>query len=488
MGPRRRLFVFGWDAADWAVVEAGWREGRLENLRAVAERGQMGTVLSTIPAITPPAFTSFITGADPGEHGIFGFVARGEGYEYFPVPGGARKVPTLIRRLDQTGYRTALVTFPYTYPAEKLERGVVVPGWDDPEETFDSVHPPEAGRALAQVVSKVPRQMNLRAVESLIQEKMREHVDLRERIARWVAGRADPEVFAMVYSETDHAAHRWWLEGDPPRELIDVYELVDASMGRLIKELVRDEDTVLVVSDHGSWPIHHLVHLSPLLAEGGFLTPARRTGGAAAPEPEGSRRRGPAARLNANESGRQRSISTRLDWANTRAFPLGDHVIATGIYVNAPPFPAPAVSADEYEDVRSKVAALLAQVEDPQTGEPAFATVARREDVYSGPATPLAPDLVLEGIPGCSPHVGRILNFRDPFTEVRVGGHRREGIYAASAPLGLDQVEPIDRILPKVLEALAFDVAERGGAASEGYSDEQAAEIEQRLRGLGYME
>src|SRR5439155_3819025 len=80
------------------------------------------------------------------------------------------------------------------------------------------------------------------------------------------------QVFAMVFSETDHASHRFWVTGDPPRELIDVYELVDATMGRVMKDLVHEDDTVLVVSDHGSWPVHHLVHIAPLLAEGGFLT------------------------------------------------------------------------------------------------------------------------------------------------------------------------------------------------------------------------
>ena len=487
MSSQPRLFVFGWDSADWAVIEAGWRQGRLQNLRTIVDRGQSGVALSTIPAITPPAFTSFITGTNPGEHGIFGFVTRGNGYEYYPVPGGARKVPTLFKRLDQAGYRTALVTFPYTYPAEVLEHGIVVPGWDDPEETFDSVRPAEAGRELAAAIPKVPRQMNLRATENVLHEKFAEHVDLRERIARWVLDRADPQVFAMVYSETDHASHRWWLEGDPPTELIDIYDQVDASMGRLMAHAVHDEDVVLVVSDHGSWPVHHLVHLAPILAEGGFLTPARRGAGAAAPAAR-SAPSGPRGRLNANESGRQRGISARFDWGRTFAFPLGDHVIATGIYVNRSPFPSPTVAADEYEDVRSKVAALLSEVEVPDSGGRAFAVVSPSEELYHGGAVDSAPDLVVEGSPGCSPHVSRILNFRDPFTEVKVGGHRREGMYAVSTPLGLDQTELLEGLFPKVLGALSFRPAALERVTSEGYSDDEARDIEERLRGLGYME
>jgi predicted AlkP superfamily phosphohydrolase/phosphomutase len=484
--PRPRLFIFGWDAADWAVIEAGWRQGRLENLRAICDRGRSGTALSTIPPITPVAFTSFLTGVGPGEHGIFGFVGLGEGYEYVPVPGGARKVPTLIRRLDEAGYRTATVTFPYTYPAEPLRHGVVVPGWDDPEETFDSVHPPEVGRALARVVPKVPRRMDVWYREALFLAKIGEHAELKDRIARWVIDRADPQVFAMVFSETDHASHRWWLEGDPPQELIDVYDLVDATMGGLIKDLVREEDTVLVVSDHGSWPVHHLIHLVPLLAVGGFLAPAPR--GATATAPRAPRAR-PASRLNANEGGTARILSTRLDWSHTKAFPLGDHVIVTGIYVNRPPFPSPAVDEDEYEDVRAKVAALLQQVEDPVSGGPAFSTMTPREELYQGGAVSLAPDLIVDGVPGCSPHLGRFLKAGELFSEVHIGGHRREGMYAVDTPMDLQEVEPIEGLLPKVLEALGFDLPDTADQHSpEGYSAEQAKEIEDRLRDLGYME
>ena len=65
-----RLFVFGWDGADWRVIEKGWRSGRIATLRSIAERGQRGTLVSTYPPVTPTAWTSFLTGTGLGEHGI----------------------------------------------------------------------------------------------------------------------------------------------------------------------------------------------------------------------------------------------------------------------------------------------------------------------------------------------------------------------------------------------------------------------------------
>ena len=181
-----------------------------------------------------------------------------------------------------------------------------------------------------------------------------------------------------------------------------------------------------------------------------------------------------------------------MDWSSTKAFPLGDSLIATGIYVNAPPFPTPAVAPDEYEDVRTAVATFLAGVTDPATGERVFETVARREDLYHGRAVPLAPHLIVDGAIGYNPQLGRILNFTSLFSEVARGGHRREGIYAVNAPLGLESVEAIEDVLPKVLSALSFEVAplaaEGDDEAYQGYSAEEAGEIERRLQGLGYLE
>jgi predicted AlkP superfamily phosphohydrolase/phosphomutase len=256
-------------------------------------------------------------------------------------------------------------------------------------------------------------------------------------------------------------------------------------MGRIIQAHVRDEDTVLMVSDHGSWPVHHLVHIAPLLAEGGFLTRGqpRQDGPTAGDQVKMGRGVG-------DKDKRRKGFFKRMDWANTKAFPLGDSVIATGIYVNQPPFPNPAVAPDEYEDVRHEVTKFLAGVEGPDGGE-VFGTAARREDVYSGAAVGLAPDIIVDGIPGFSPHLGRIMNFRTLFTQVMVGGHRREGMYVVTSNLGLEHVEPIETILPKVLTGLGFELPETEhdeGLLDAGYTAEQAEEIERRLQGLGYVE
>ena len=48
--------------------------GLMPRLARLRERGASGTLRSTIPTYTPPAWTSSLTGVNPGRHGVYGFV------------------------------------------------------------------------------------------------------------------------------------------------------------------------------------------------------------------------------------------------------------------------------------------------------------------------------------------------------------------------------------------------------------------------------
>jgi predicted AlkP superfamily phosphohydrolase/phosphomutase len=499
---RGRLFAFGWDGADWAVIEAAWAGGRLPVLRRIVEGGRHGILRSTVPPMTPQAWTSFVTAADPGEHGIFGFTV-GRDYRFLPVFGGARRIPTLFRGLDALGVPTAMVTVPWTFPAEDLRHGACVPGWDDPRETFESTRPRELAAELAADVSRVPRRSSVRlAPARAVLADQAETIALRERIARTVIRRTDPAAFLIVFSETDHASHRLWTGGPPPAGLLDCYEQVDAAMGRMIEEHVRPEDTVLVLSDHGSSPIHTYVNLGPALAAGGFLRPAAGAAPAAgrsvakrafdrlpmsAQVAIQKRRRGgeqPAAPM------RGPGASAGVDWAATAAFPVGSSLYAVGVCVNARPArPEGPVAEADVDATRAAVAAHLAGLRDPRTGRAVFDWVRSREEVYRGPAVGLAPDLVLGEVDGFRPRPG--LREREPFSRVARGGHRAEGIYAIDREADLGPTERIEDLLPKALAATGLPVPERasgGDAAPLEYRPEEIREIEARLRDLGYVE
>ena len=72
---KRTIFI-GFDGQDAAITERMMAEGKLPNYTKLAERGSYRRLRTTFPSITPVAWSSFSTGANPGRHNIFDFLDR----------------------------------------------------------------------------------------------------------------------------------------------------------------------------------------------------------------------------------------------------------------------------------------------------------------------------------------------------------------------------------------------------------------------------
>jgi predicted AlkP superfamily phosphohydrolase/phosphomutase len=144
-----RVLIVGLDGLEPALVQR-WAD-RLPTLTRLRAEGRWGPLRSTLPFATFPAWTSFLTGVNPGEHGIFDFARLLPG-SYDLAFGGAtsRRRPTFARIASEAGRRVACVGFPGTWPPEPLH-GVSIGGFDSPvavslDDSF--VHPPSLGPEL----------------------------------------------------------------------------------------------------------------------------------------------------------------------------------------------------------------------------------------------------------------------------------------------------------------------------------------------------
>ncbi len=71
-----RVIVLGFDGMDHALVERLIAEGRLPNLARLAREGRFAPLGTSVPPLSPVAWSDFITGMDAGGHGIFDFIHR----------------------------------------------------------------------------------------------------------------------------------------------------------------------------------------------------------------------------------------------------------------------------------------------------------------------------------------------------------------------------------------------------------------------------
>lgn len=431
----RPLLVLALDGATFDVIEPMAAAGELPNLAAWMRDGRAAPLPSTTPPVTFPAWSSFMTGLEPGEHGIFDFTQKLPGrYRLRFVNARDRAGRSLFRRVSDAGGRVLVLGLPATHPPEPVN-GLLVCGFDAPVSAgtdASSASDPELYRAIAARVGPWMRpaldesaradDFHERAVATLLDRIDRKRDFALEALAqlRGRAGGAPPDLTMVVFSESDTAGHHYFRDHDPRsprhdpdaspirrRALRDVYRRLDAACGAL-REAVGPEATCVVLSDHGMGPASDaIVHLNRRLAECGLL--ARREGAgrlvdraarrvrdeAVARLPAGlaqalfRRARGAAAELES------RARFGGLDWRRTLAFSEEANT-NPGVWINlAGREAAGCVAPEDYEKTRDRVIDALASWTLP-SGGPVVARALRREAVHAGPFASRAPDVVVE--------------------------------------------------------------------------------------------
>jgi len=548
-----QLLVIGLDGATLDLVAPWAAAGHLPTLERLMTRGAWGPLRSTLPPATFPAWTSLVTGVNPGRHGILDFVERVPGtLRVRFVNGSQRRTPALWTRLSAAGRRVAVLTVPATYPPEPLN-GVMVSGFDSPVTTGvdgSFVFPRSFHAELRRLVGRLPfadfqevrtgPRWHDRALASLL-----DGIERRTVLAETLLGREAWDALMVVFGESDTVAHHFWRFHDTssPRHapgphadaILRVYRALDAAIGRMVA--AAGDACVAVVSDHGSGGASdRVVHLNRYLEQRGLLG-FRPRAGAASRAVRGLALRAVPFRLQGALVRRAPAAAGRLeggarfggiDWARTMAFSeeLDYH---PSIWINVAGRESEGiVPAAHYERTRDAVADALAAWRDAD-GLPVVARTWRREELYSGPATERAPDLLLEleapggYSPSClrSPGPGPALRRLPPAQHGAGkgsglnGAHRRDGLFVFSGagvrraggqpaadivdimptllalagapiPIGLDGV-PVSQVLMHAPRWEPDPLPDAAGAP-QPYGEGESREIAARLASLGYLE
>lgn len=501
-----RHLVLGLDGADLDAVRA-IGPVRLPSLFALMARGAFAHLESVKPEATLPNWTTFLTGVDPGRHGVFDFTVR-RGHQVRFVGGSLREAPTVFRRLDRLGHACAVIGFPATYPPERLEHGLFVSGWDSPvafaaDRSF--VHPPSLHDDIVRRFGEI----RFDDVDEFEAERPGWHARLPASLERRIERRLELaqhllrdrawHAFAVYFGEIDTASHHLasLCDARSPRNprpghaedgLARVYAAIDAAVGALVREAGEGVE-VTIVSDHGSGSSSDRVfYVNRALADAGLLTFAEARAGlglakrvkdlALTKIPPRLRDRlfrfGGAALPSWLES---RARFAGFDWSRTRAF--SDELnYFPAVWLNvAGREPFGVVPPGELAALRVEVRAALLALRDPVSGERIVTEVVAREDLYEGPFVDRAPDLVLtlatpggytyNVLPSGGP--GPVVRTLDPSEHLgrkgrsMPGSHRPKGLFVAAGP----KVAEVGEIDAKIADATATMLARMGCAVDE---------------------
>jgi len=225
--------------------------------------GSSAPLRSTILPNSFPGWASCTTGTSEGMHGVFSpFIKNPSSYTVRAMSGRDIMTRPIWDIVTKQGGRSIVVNVPTTYPPESIN-GLMVTGMLTPGRGSDFTHPASLkGELLAEFPNYVIEPERIPDKHARAKE-FRRAIEVRERAVRYLMGRGDWDFLMVVYSVLDRAQHDYWADKDPThprhdpntppefREFIhEVYERLDAAVGRLVEQLPA-ETRVLIVSDHG---------------------------------------------------------------------------------------------------------------------------------------------------------------------------------------------------------------------------------------------
>lgn len=544
------LLVIGLDGMTFDVINPLVEMGRLPNIARLVREGVHSTLLSTVPSITPVAWSSFITGKSPGDHGVYDWGIKTADYRMSIINANYLQDQSIWALLHRAGKQIGVIGLPVSYPPSPYPSftigGPLSPSVHSPF-TFPETLYREIKENVGEYIIDFDKKQQLIAGEEAFVAAMARLVKARGETTLYLMQKYPWDVLMPVFIATDRLQHCLWqhLNFTKPltpiqQQIVEFYDLVDEYIGHFI-EAAPDPKTVILLSDHGFGPGKKMISLNGWLLQEGYLRPsqsglsgnarqhalalAKRIGLTRSQLKKGLSRFGLLGRFE-NQMERINTYEIAFDWPRSVAF-----AGRVGIYLNVKGREREGIVApgEEYERLRKEISAKLSHMRDPQSGEAVFEKVCNREEFYSGRHVEMAPDIVLVPNDGFKT-VARLHRSRGNRTDIfeqpqewEQGMHRRDGIliawgemieadghlqkpphiwdmaptllYLADVPIPTDMTGQVivDLVKAEYREHWRFlyekaedAVQEREGPLWANEEDERL--VEERLRGLGYLE
>jgi predicted AlkP superfamily phosphohydrolase/phosphomutase len=368
-----KAVVVGLDGVPFTLLKDLQSAGRLPNMGPIFSDGYFGQTSVCIPEISSVSWSSFMTGAQSGEHGIFGFMDFEPGSYKMYFPNFSQlKAPTLWDELSGQGKKAVVINMPATYPARQIN-GALISGFVAID-INKAVHPPNLVPTLNDMGYRIDVDtMKARQDHDFLFQELDATLEGRKKATDFLWGEIDWDVFIVVVTGTDRLMHFLWEayeDADHPyhQAFLDYYGQVDGFVGHVYDRFLglegsaKGKNHFYMLSDHGFTAVKTEVYLNRWLEENGYLQYKKA-------QPD-----------------------TIMDiGAGSKAFVMDP----SRVYVNLKDkYPLGIVDPADYDRVRREIKEGLLTLTH-QDGNKVVKQVFLKEELYHGPCIDQAPDLVV---------------------------------------------------------------------------------------------
>ena len=421
----QRVVVLGIDGVPFSLLNRFIDQGIMPNLGALAGKGTLTDMTATIPEISSTSWSTFMTGVNPGRHGIYGFMELQDGSYKWRFPNSSDlKSSTLWDIAGKNGKQSIVINVPSTYPARELN-GILTAGFvalDLKKATY-----PESAYEYLKGIGYRMDVDTRKAQESAsaLAEDIGQTFEIRKKAILHFLDNKDWDLFVGVVTETDRLHHYLWAalnDTDHAQHtfFIDFYKKIDGFIGELYSR-TGDDIPFIIVSDHGFTTIKKEIYLNVWLKEQGYLSFRKD-------KPESLEDMNPESRVFV------------LD-------PARFYIHLEGKY------PHGSVTMSDYNTLRNKLKnELLSLTFD---GEKVIKSVYFKEELYNGDMFDRAPDLVVLSYDGFDMK-GAINKTELSGNSFLTGGHTRDNaVFFMNRDINSKDVNIVD-VGPTILSLLGI--------------------------------
>ena len=366
---RSRVVIIGLDGTPYSLLKDLIKRGKIPNLAGIMSQGHFGPMKVSLPEVSSVSWSSFMTGTNSGEHGIYGFMDVKPGtYElYFPNFRDL-KVPTLFDELGDQNKKSVVINLPSSYPAREIP-GILISGFVAID-LKKAVYPPSLLPKLEESSYQIDVDVSKAKDDpDFLIKNLHSTLEAREKVAQYLWKDSDWDLFMLVITGTDRLHHflfdAYEDENHPYHQaFLEYYQKVDkviAHFHDLTSNLKPPTPHFLLLSDHGFTKIKSEVYVNRWLVENGYLRFKKEKPESLADIDKGS-----------------------------KAFALDP----SRIYINLKDkYPQGEVAQKDYYTLRQELKESLLDLK--LDGQLVLQDVFFKEELYSGPYLNMGPDLIL---------------------------------------------------------------------------------------------
>ncbi len=273
MSKNCRTVIIGIDGVPYGLIEDLSSRGVMPNFRQLRKEGVFTKMTSSIPEISSVSWSSIVTGKNPGEHGVYGFTDMIDG-TYTISFHSSKKLKAPAFWQGNEGKTCAVINVPSTYPAQEMN-GVLISGFVSPD-LEKAVYPPSYLEKLKSMNYRVDIDSE-KAHKSklLLFKELFETLEARVKVSEYLWENVKWDIFMVVFTGSDRLEHFLWDAYEDKNheyhtKFLEFFERVDGAIGE-INDKLGEDDSLIILSDHGMEGIKTNVNVNAHLVEEGFL-------------------------------------------------------------------------------------------------------------------------------------------------------------------------------------------------------------------------